>query len=143
VKDATSSDARLDKVEATAMQPNDLERKATDPAELLLEKVEYESKSDHGGKASANFIFVTLVLFLITWTKILSLFAVAYFLAGMFIAAILSIPSWLLKFAIARRITYAQALKLRYFWIVFEWVYNFAVTWCLFSLYKRFISWNH
>jgi len=50
VKDASSCDARLDKVEATAMQPNDLERKATDPAELLLEKVEYESKSDYGGK---------------------------------------------------------------------------------------------
>lgn len=140
MKDASSCDARLDKVEATAMQPNDLERKATDPAELLLEKVEYESKSDHGGKASATFILVSLVLFLVTWTKILSLFAVAYFLAGMFVAAILSIPSWLLQFAIARRITYAQALKLRYFWIVFEWAYNFAVTWCLFSLYKRFIS---
>jgi len=83
VKDASSCDARLDKVEATAMQPNDLERKATDPAELLLEKVEYESKSDYGGKASATFILVSLVLFLVTWTKILSLFAVAYFLAGM------------------------------------------------------------
>jgi hypothetical protein len=87
-----------------------------------------------------NYLDDALVLFLVTWTKILSLFAVAYFLAGMFIAAILSIPSWLLKFAIARRITYAQALKLRYFWIVFERAYNFAVPWCLFSLYKRFIS---
>lgn len=126
-------------IQETAMQPNDLEREATDPAELLLEKVEDESEIDHGGKTSSNFILLSLVLFLVTWTKILSLFAATYFLAGMFIAAILSIPSWLLKFAIARRITYAQALKFRYFWIVFEWVYNCAVTWFLFSLYKRFI----
>jgi hypothetical protein len=104
-----------------------------------LERLDYDSKRDHGGNAAYQFIVVSIVLFIVTKTKFLSFLTVGYFFGGMFVAAILSVPTWLLKFALARKITPTRALNLRPFWRLFEWLYNLAITWCLFSLFSRFI----
>ena len=122
------------------MSLSELERRAEEPAESNLERLKYESKREHGGNATHDFILISIVLFLITRTKLLSLSVVAYFLGGMFVAAILSIPTWLLKLALARRISARQARALRFFWTITEWAYNLGVTWCLFHLYKGFVS---
>jgi len=73
---------------------------ARDPGEsrrFQLERIEFESKRDHGGKASCDFILLSVVLFLFTRTKFLSFLVIGYFFGGMFVAAVLSIPTWLLK----------------------------------------------
>lgn len=122
------------------MNSNGLERRSEETDEFYLERLDYESKRDHGGNASYQFIFISLVLFLLTRTKILTLSVVGYFFGGIFLAAILSIPTWFLKLALARRITMSQAQSLRFYWRIVEWAYNLAVTWSLFRLYKSFVT---
>lgn len=115
---------------------------ATDPVEAKQhqpEQREFESKRDHGGNASFAFIVFSVALFLVTRTKLFSLVVLGYFFVGMFAAAILSVPTWLLKIALARRITAVQAVRCRWYWSIFEWSYDFAVTLLLFRIYKSLL----
>jgi Flp pilus assembly protein TadB len=122
------------------MVPNWFERQPEETAQSYLERIDYESKRDHGGNASYEFVLVSLVLFLITRTKLLAISVLLYFFVGVFVAAILSVPTWLLKISLARRITETQARGLRFYWMALEWSYNIGVTWFLFRIYKGFIN---
>lgn len=103
----------------------------------IEEKLDYASKVEHSKNAIFFFFVFGVVLFLFSDKPLFSFKTALFFLLGMFAISLLSIPTYLLSMAIARRITVEQAYRLRLWWSLAETAYDFGMTWLLFWSFQR------
>ena len=101
------------------------------------ERLDYSSKVERSKNAIFFFFVFGVVLFLFSDKPLFSFKTPLFFLLGMFAISLLSIPSYLVRMAIARRVTVEQAYRLRLWWSLVETAYDFGMTWLLFSLFRQ------
>ncbi len=92
-------------------------------------------KTQHSKNTIFLFFVFGIILFIWKNMPILSLSALAFFFIGMFLVSFLSIPSYLIKKQISKRIGVKQAYILKNFYWIFEIIYDFVVTYLLFYIY--------
>ena len=99
--------------------------------------LDYSSKVDHSKNAIFFFFVFGVIFFMFSDKPLFSFKAALFFLLGMFAISLLSIPTYLLRMGIARRITVEQAYRLRSWWSLVETAYDCGMTWLLFSLFRQ------
>ncbi len=101
----------------------------------VVDQMEDQLKTQHSKNAIFFFFVFGIIIFIWKGAPFLSLGALAFFFIGMFLASFLSIPSYLIKMQISKRIGLKQAQILKNFYWIFEIIYNFIVTYFIFYLY--------
>ncbi len=92
-------------------------------------------KTQHSKNTIFFFFIFGIIIFIWKGVSLLSLGALVFFLIGMFLASLLSIPSYLIKMQISKHIGLKQANMLKNFYWIFEIIYDFVVTYFLFYIY--------
>lgn len=100
-----------------------------------VDQMKDQLKTQHSKNAIFFFFVFGITIFLWKGAPLLSLGALAFFLVGMFLASFLSIPSYLIKMQISKRIGLKQVYILKNFYWIFEVIYNFIITYFLFYIY--------
>ena len=90
-----------------------------------VDQMEDQLKTQHSKNAIFFFFVFVIVIFLWKGAPLFSLGALAFFFIGMFLASLLSIPSYLIKLQISKRIGFKQVQVLKNFYWIFEIVYDF------------------
>lgn len=100
-----------------------------------VDQMEDQLKTQHSKNAIFFFFVFGIIIFIWKGAPLLSLGALAFFLVGMFLASLLSIPSYLIKMQISKRIGLKQAHILKNVYWFFDIAYDFVVTYFLFYFY--------
>jgi Flp pilus assembly protein TadB len=103
----------------------------------IEKKLDYASKAEHSKNSIFFFFVFGVLLFLVSNKPLLSLKTPLFFFLGMLAISLLSIPMYVLRMAVARRITIEQAYRLRLWWTLGETAYDFGMTWLLFWIFQR------
>jgi len=106
-----------------------------DELQHYVDNMEYKLKEQHSKNATILFIIFGIIIFLWENEPIFSVGFFVFLFAGMFLASFLSIPSYLLKMQLAKRITVKQTYVIRNFYWALETAYTFFVTYFLFYIY--------
>lgn len=101
----------------------------------MSESLINKAKAEHSRNAVFYFCLFGIILFLASGKSLLSLRVLAFFVVGMFAASLLSVPSYLVKMVVARRLTIDKAFKYRLVYSAGETAYDLAVTWALFHIF--------
>jgi len=97
--------------------------------------IEYELKSQHSKKAVFNFLIIGTALIFFSKHGMNSIIGIAiFYMAGVYLASFLSIPSYIFKLWLARKITLDQVFKLKKYYWIFELIYSFGTTYLVFYL---------
>lgn len=100
-----------------------------------VDQMEEQLITQHSKNAIFSFFVFGIIIFIWKGAPLLSLGTLAFFFIGMFLASFLSIPSYLIKMQISKRIGINQVRILINFYWIFEMAYDFVVTYFLFYLY--------
>lgn len=100
-----------------------------------FDKIKDQGKTQHSKNAIFFFFVFGIIIFILNGTPILSLGALTFFFIGMFLASVLSIPSYLIKKQISKRLGLNQVNILKKFYWIFEMAYDFVITYFLFYFY--------
>ena len=98
-------------------------------------QIEDQLKTQHSKNAIFFFFVFGIIIFLWKGVPLLSLGAVVFFFIGMFLVSLISIPSYLIKKQISKRIGLKQVYILKNFYWIFEMIYDLVVTYFLFYIY--------
>lgn len=96
-------------------------------------------KAQHSKNTIFFFFVFGIIIFIYKGLSLLSLGTLAFFLAGMFLTSFLSIPSYLIKMQISKRIRSKQVNILKSFYWIFELAYNFIITYFIFYIYTLIV----
>ena len=91
-----------------------------------VDQMEDQLKTQHSKNAICFFFVFGFIIFIWKGAPLFSFGALAFFFIGMFLASFLSIPSYLIKMQIFKRIGFKQAQILKNFYWIFEMVYDFV-----------------
>lgn len=109
---------------------------AFEEEQVLINALENKSKEEHSKNAIFYFFIFGIILILTNKESFSSLWSlIAFFILGMFLAPILSIPSYLFKMFLAKRINGKQAAIIKNFYWILDLGYDFLVTRLIFRLF--------
>lgn len=111
----------------TTQQDDDLENQ--------VKQMENKLKAQHSKNAIFLFVVFGVILFIFNKEPLFSLTSLLFFVMGIFLASFLSIPSYLLKMYISKKINVKQALTMKRFYWIIEFGYDFIVTFLLFKIF--------
>ena len=115
-----------------------MQQEFKNPDAVLEEIVHNKLATEHSKNAIFMFVIFGIIIFIWKSEAFLSLSTLLFFVVGIFLASLLSIPSYMLKRKLAKYMKNKgrvyQSIVFS-FW-VFEFFYDFASTYLLFYLYK-------
>ncbi len=111
----------------------------------LRQRLDDNAKSQHSKNAIFMFFLFATILLLSSDLPFWSIWTLVFYVLGMFLASMFSIPSYLLKAAIAKRMSAdpageAKVATFRLPILLGELVSDFAATWILFRIFVALVS---
>lgn len=111
----------------------------------LRQRLDDDAKSQHSKNSIFMFFLFATILLLSSDLPFWSFWTLVFYILGMFLASLLSIPSYLLKAAIAKRITAdpageSKVAAFRLPMLLVELASDFAATWILYRIFVALVS---
>jgi len=110
-------------------------------AQALRGELEDKGKTEHSRNAISHFFLFAIFLMFLTEKRFLSFSFGGFLLVGMFCASIISIPTYLMRILIVKRmlkhkLNDENAKCLGFFYRLIRMGYDFLVTWMLFHFFQ-------
>ena len=116
-----------------------------DEIAMLRQRLDDDAKSQHSKNAVFMFFLFATILLLSNDLPFWSIWTLVFYFVGMFLASLLSIPSYLLKAAIAKRMSAdpageSKVATFRLPMLLVELASDFAATWILYRIFVALVS---
>ena len=116
-----------------------------DEIEQLRQRLDDDAKRQHSKNAIFMFFLFATILLLSSDLPYWSVWTAVFYVVGMFLASLLSIPSYVLKATIAKRMSAdpageAKVVALRLPMLLVELASDFVATWILYRIFVALVT---